>query len=60
MMLTLPSDIEIAASVTPRPIVDVARDVGLAPDDIEPCTASTRRSCRSTWRRGPRAAASCW
>jgi len=35
MMLTLPSDIEIAASVTPRPIVDVARDVGLAPDDIE-------------------------
>ena len=34
-MLTFPSDIEIARSVTPRPIVDVARDLGLAPDDIE-------------------------
>jgi formate--tetrahydrofolate ligase len=33
--LTVPSDIEIANSVKPRPIVDVARDLGLAPDDIE-------------------------
>jgi formate--tetrahydrofolate ligase len=33
--LSVPSDIEIATSVKPRPIVDVARDIGLAPDDIE-------------------------
>jgi formate--tetrahydrofolate ligase len=32
---TVPSDIEIANSVTPRPIVDVARDIGLTPDDLE-------------------------
>ena len=36
MPLSVPSDIEIANSVKPRPIVDVARDVGLAADDIEP------------------------
>ena len=35
MPLTVPSDIEIANSVTPRPIVEVARDLGLGPDDIE-------------------------
>jgi formate--tetrahydrofolate ligase len=35
MMVTVPSDIEIASSVTPRPIVDVAKDVGLAADDLE-------------------------
>jgi formate--tetrahydrofolate ligase len=35
MPLSVPSDIEIANSVTPRPIVDVARDLGLGPDDIE-------------------------
>ena len=35
MPLSVPSDIEIASGVTPRPIVDVARDVGLSPDDIE-------------------------
>jgi formate--tetrahydrofolate ligase len=34
-MITLPSDIEIASGITPRPIVDVARDVGLGADDIE-------------------------
>jgi formate--tetrahydrofolate ligase len=33
--LTVPSDIEIATSVKPRPIVDVAKDLGLSPDDIE-------------------------
>jgi formate--tetrahydrofolate ligase len=33
--LSVPSDIEIANSVTPRPIVDVARDLGLSADDIE-------------------------
>jgi formate--tetrahydrofolate ligase len=32
---TIPSDIEIANRVIPRPIVDVAGDVGLAPDDLE-------------------------
>ncbi|HEX4565624.1 MAG TPA: formate--tetrahydrofolate ligase [Vicinamibacterales bacterium] len=36
MATTVPSDIEIANSVTPRPIVDVARDIGLTPDDLEP------------------------
>ena len=35
MATTVPSDIEIANSVTPRPIVDVARDIGLTPDDLE-------------------------
>ena len=35
MPLSVPSDIEIANSVKPRPIVDVAADLGLAPDDIE-------------------------
>jgi formate--tetrahydrofolate ligase len=33
--LSVPSDIEIATSVKPRPIVDVARDIGLEPDDVE-------------------------
>ena len=35
MPLTVPSDIEIATSVKPRPIVDVAKDIGLSGDDIE-------------------------
>ncbi|HET7180853.1 MAG TPA: formate--tetrahydrofolate ligase [Candidatus Limnocylindrales bacterium] len=30
------SDLDIARSVTPRPIVDVARDLGLHDDEIEP------------------------
>jgi formate--tetrahydrofolate ligase len=30
------SDLDIARSVTPRPIVDVARDLGLRDDEIEP------------------------
>ena len=33
--MTFPSDLEIARSVTPRPIVDVARDLGLADDEFE-------------------------
>jgi formate--tetrahydrofolate ligase len=33
--LTVPSDIEIANSVKPRPIVDVASDLGLTAGDIE-------------------------
>jgi formate--tetrahydrofolate ligase len=33
--LSVPSDIEIATSVKPRPIVDVAKDLGLTADDIE-------------------------
>jgi formate--tetrahydrofolate ligase len=33
--INLPSDIEIAQSVRPRPIVDVAADLGLAADDLE-------------------------
>ena len=35
MPLSVPSDIEIANSVTPRPIVDVAGDLGLTADDLE-------------------------
>ncbi|MCY3001153.1 MAG: formate--tetrahydrofolate ligase [Planctomycetota bacterium] len=31
----VPSDIEIAQKAKPRPIVDVARDIGLSPDDID-------------------------
>ncbi len=31
----VPSDIEIAQTAKPRPIVDVARDIGLSPDDID-------------------------
>jgi formate--tetrahydrofolate ligase len=33
--MTVPSDLEIARSVTPRPIVEVAADLGLADDEIE-------------------------
>jgi formate--tetrahydrofolate ligase len=32
----MPSDLEIARSVTPRPIVDIARELGLRDDEIEP------------------------
>ena len=32
----VPSDIEIAQAARPRPIADVAADLGLAPDDIDP------------------------
>ena len=32
----MPTDLDIAHSVTPRPIADVAADLGLAPDDLEP------------------------
>ena len=32
----MPTDLEIAHSVTPRPVVDVAADLGLTPDDLEP------------------------
>ena len=35
MPLSLPSDIDIANSVKPRPIVDVAKDLGLTHDDLE-------------------------
>jgi formate--tetrahydrofolate ligase len=31
-----PSDLEIARAVTPRPIADVARDLGLREDEVEP------------------------
>ena len=34
--MSLPSDLEIARSVTPRPITDVARDLGLRDDEVEP------------------------
>ncbi|HEX3265937.1 MAG TPA: formate--tetrahydrofolate ligase [Candidatus Limnocylindrales bacterium] len=39
-MTTPASDLEIARSVKPRPIVDVARDLGLRDDEIEPYGAS--------------------
>ena len=35
MPRTVPTDIEIANSVKPRPIADVAREVGLSVDDLE-------------------------
>jgi formate--tetrahydrofolate ligase len=34
--MSFPSDLEIARSVTPRPIIDVAGDLGLRDDEIEP------------------------
>jgi len=34
--MSFPSDLEIARSVTPRPIADVARELGLTNDEIEP------------------------
>jgi formate--tetrahydrofolate ligase len=34
--MSFPSDLEIARSVTPRPIADVAHDLGLADDEIDP------------------------
>src|SRR5258705_4396627 len=34
--MSFPSDLEIAPSVTPRAIVDVAADLGLTDDEIEP------------------------
>src|SRR5512144_85431 len=33
--MSLPSDLEIARSVTPRPIVDVARDLGITDGELE-------------------------
>ncbi|MBA3796445.1 MAG: formate--tetrahydrofolate ligase, partial [Chloroflexi bacterium] len=34
--MSFPSDLEIARSVTPRPIADVARELGLTEEEIEP------------------------
>jgi formate--tetrahydrofolate ligase len=34
--MSFPSDLEIARSVTPRPILDVAHDLGLRDDEVEP------------------------
>lgn len=34
--MSFPSDLEIARSVTPRPILEVARDLGLRDDEVEP------------------------
>jgi formate--tetrahydrofolate ligase len=34
--MSFPSDLEIARSVTARPIVEVARDLGLRDDEVEP------------------------
>ena len=36
----VPTDLEIARSVTPRPIVDVAAELGLAPSDLVPYGAT--------------------
>jgi formate--tetrahydrofolate ligase len=33
--MSFPSDLEIARSVTPRPIVEIARDLGIADDELE-------------------------
>ncbi|TAL07567.1 MAG: formate--tetrahydrofolate ligase, partial [Chloroflexota bacterium] len=34
--MSFPSDLDIARSVTPRPILDIARDLGLREDEVEP------------------------
>ena len=34
--MSLPSDLEIARAATPRPILEVARDLGLRDDEVEP------------------------
>ncbi len=34
--MSFPSDLDIARSVTPRPIIDVAHDLGLRDEEIEP------------------------
>jgi formate--tetrahydrofolate ligase len=34
--MSFPSDLEIARSVTPRPILDIARDLGLRDEEVEP------------------------
>ncbi|MCI0582471.1 MAG: formate--tetrahydrofolate ligase [Chloroflexi bacterium] len=34
--MSLPSDLEIARSATPRPILEVARDLGLRDEEVEP------------------------
>ena len=34
--MSLPSDLEIARSVTPRPILEVAHALGLRDDEVEP------------------------
>ncbi len=33
--MSFPSDLEIARSVKPRPIIDIARDLGIADDELE-------------------------
>ncbi|HEY7524880.1 MAG TPA: formate--tetrahydrofolate ligase, partial [Candidatus Limnocylindrales bacterium] len=33
---TFPSDLEIARSVRPRPIVEIASELGIRPDELEP------------------------
>src|SRR5467141_2781331 len=34
--MSFPSDLEIARSVTPRPILEIARDLGLRDEEVEP------------------------
>ena len=48
--MSIPSDLEIARSVTPRPIVDVAGSSASATTSSS-CTGRPRR--RSGWRRSP-------
>ena len=36
MTTTMPSSLEIAQAATLRPILDVADELGLAPDEVEP------------------------
>jgi len=33
--MSFPSDLEIARSVTPRPIVEIAAELGIEPDELE-------------------------
>jgi len=33
--MSFPSDLDIARSVTPRPIAEIARELGIADDELE-------------------------
>ena len=56
--MSFPSDLEIARSVTPRPIVDVARDLGIATTSSELYGRTKAKvTLRAIRRLGARAAA---
>jgi formate--tetrahydrofolate ligase len=54
MLASVPSDIAIANRVRPRPIADVAGDLGLSADDIEPYVKFKAKLPLSVTERPPR------